>query len=93
MGWDMSTVTTPKARKDYHCQAADWVEEMRGWDEEQFTAEELPIIRQAKKEKYRILKGTKYIKVTGKYDGEFSVFRARKDLDAICKKYDLYEDH
>ena len=92
MSWENSTITTPVARKEYHCQASDWIDNSIGWDEQEYDEEDRPVIRQAKAENCKILKGTRYVKVSGKWDGEFHVFRARDDLDSICKKYDLYQE-
>jgi hypothetical protein len=78
------------ARKDYHCQASDWINNMMGGED--FTPEELVIYKKAKAEKFKILKGTKYLKVDGFWEGEPSVFRARPDMDAICQKYELYRE-
>ena len=89
MSWEFETVSTPKARKDYHCDASDWIS---NYGEDEFTPEEWGIIQKAKLEKNKILKGTKYHKVTGKWEGEFSTFRARIDLNKICMANDIYEE-
>ena len=49
-------------------------------------------ISKAVAEGCKILKGQRYIKVSGKREGEFAVFRARPEIDAICKKYELYRE-
>ena len=90
MSWDEATNTEPTARKEYRCQASEWVNNMMGRDD--FTPDELIIFDKAKAEKFKILKGTKYRKVSGIWEGESSVFRARPDMDDICLKYDLYDD-
>ena len=91
MGWEFADTTTPIAKKDYHCEASDWILGA-GWNENDWTQDELTIIHRAQRERWKILSGTRYIKVTGKWEGEFTVFRAREDLDAICKKYGFYDD-
>lgn len=88
--WDFFTETNPKARKEYPCEAAYWV--LNRLDFEDLTSEDLAIVNQAKSERWKILKGTEYVKLSGMYEGEFSEFRARKDLDEICKKYELYHE-
>jgi hypothetical protein len=90
MSWDFFIVTTQVARKDYKCDAAEWLGNMMCDDD--FTLDELPIIKKAESEKWKILKGTVYSKTSGKWDGDFSVFRARPELDELCLKYDLYQD-
>ncbi|MCV6612402.1 MAG: hypothetical protein OIF55_16695 [Amphritea sp.] len=92
MGWEFATETKPVARKDYHCEASDWIDNTTGWDEEEFAEEDRETIRKARAEGCKVLKGTQYVKVTGKFEGEFSTFRARADLNDICQRYDLYPD-
>ena len=87
--WDFSEETQPIARKDYHCDASDW---LTNFDRNDFDKEELVIIDLAKTENNKILKGTKYIKVSGKWEGEFNTFRARIDLNTICADHDAYAE-
>ena len=90
MGWDVATNTEPVARKEYRCQASEWVNNMMARDE--LTEDELEVYEKAEAEGWKILKGTKYLKTDGFWDGEPSTFRARPDMDAICQKYHLYHD-
>lgn len=92
MTWDLVTETKPVARKDYHCEASDWIDNTIGWDERDFDEEDRETIRKARAEGCKILKGTQYVKLSGKWEGEFSTFRARADLNAICHKYELYAE-
>ncbi len=92
MSWEIEKTTCPVAEKDYHCEASDWIDNTIGWEEEDFEEEDRPIIRKALSEGLKILKGTEYLMVSGKWEGEFTIYRARKDLDGICQKYDLYPD-
>ena len=89
--WEVETCTNPVAKKDYHCQASDWIDNVSLQDDE-LGEEDLKTIRLAKDENNRILKGTKYVKITGKWEGEWSVFRAREDLDDICTRHEIYEE-
>ena len=93
MGWTMETITNPIAKKDYHCEASDWIDNTIGWDAEEFDDKDRTVIKKAREEDCRILKGTKYLKVSGKWEGEFETFRARQDLHSICLKHDLYPDY
>ncbi len=90
--WDFYQVSNPIARKDYECGATYWIDSTLGWDEKEYDEEDRPTIRKAIAEGKKILKGTQYVKVTGKWEGEFDTYRARKDLDDICRKYDLYDE-
>jgi hypothetical protein len=87
--WDFSEETQPTARKDYLCGASDW---LSNYSDDEFDELELTIIARARHENNKILKGTKYIKVTGKWEGEFSTFRARIDLNDICIKHNAYDE-
>jgi hypothetical protein len=89
MTWDFCRETTPKARKEYTCDAIDWILN-DGLDSYEFSDEELSIIKNAESEKWKILKGTEYVKCEGKWEGDFSVFRARKDINQICIDHDIY---
>ena len=90
MGWDVATNTEPVARKEYRCDASEWINNMMDLDD--FTSEELGLFDTARTEGFKILKGSKYLKTTGFWDGEPSVFRARPEMDVICRKYNLYSD-
>ena len=90
--WKVCTVTQPVARKEYNCEASDWIDNTIGWDESEFEPQDVETIRKARAERFKILPGTKYVKVSGFWDGDTSVFRARIDLDDICKRYDLYQE-
>ena len=50
--WDFSEETRPIARKDYHCDASDW---LSNFDRDEFDKEELAIIDLAKAENNKIL--------------------------------------
>lgn len=89
--WEMQTITNPVARKDYDCGASVWIDHA-SYDDAEYDEKDLQTIRKAKAENNKILKGTRYLKITGKWEGEFDTFRAREDLDAICHKYELYPE-
>jgi len=88
--WQISTTTYPTARKDYRCDASEYVTNMLGYID--LSEEDTVIFDKAMEEKFRILKGTTYIKTEGKYDGEFCTFRTRIDMNELCLKYELYPD-
>jgi len=92
MSWTFSKTTSPVARKDYHCEASDWISNSIGYDDE-LSEEDQATWEKAQEEGCKILKGTRYQKVTGKYEGEMSTYRARLDLDDICCRYSLYPDY
>ncbi len=90
MAWDVYTTTTPIARKDYACDAATHLSDI-AVDEFDFTDKERRLMDQVHAGELKINKGEKYIKTSGLWDGESSVFRARPDLEKICVKYGIYE--
>ena len=91
MSWDFCETTEQVANRDYHCQSSDWINESDLLGELSFS--ELRSIANAKRDKWKIKKGDRYIKTTGKFDGEFTVFRARLDLDKICINHNLYDNY
>ena len=91
MSWDVYTETKPVARKDYLCNACEIITD-NSLGERDFSPEEWIVIELAKSEGFKILKGTKYIKVKGIYEHEPSTFRARMDIDEICRENGFYED-
>ncbi len=89
MCWELQTESHPVARKEYPCEASYWVAQS-GCGEQEFTPEDWETVQRAKSENWRILPGTQYLKVHGKWEGEFATFRAREDMHHICLAYDLY---
>jgi len=87
--WDFELTTTQKANKDYHCDASDFI---TNFSDDEFSEEELTVIARARHEGFKILKGSSYTKTSGKWEGEFSTFRARHDLNKICMNHDAYEE-
>ena len=90
MSWNPESITEQVARRDYNCSACEWVHD---WINEQvFSFAELRLIAKAKRDGWRIKKGQKYIKVTGKWDGDWSVFRARPEINELCQKHGIYQE-
>jgi len=92
MSYNFSITTKPKARKDYHCCAWEWLADCDWSEFDQLTFSERKAIVRAKRNNFMIKRGDIYTKTTGKYEGEFVVFRAIPELNAICKKYDIYDN-
>lgn len=88
--WNIKRITYPIASKDYDCDAWPWIDNS-GYGKRDFTPEEWDVIQKARKENFKILKGTKYLCVRGKWDDEFLTYRARLDLNGICTTYDLFD--
>ena len=88
--WDFATETRPVARKDYDCQAWPWIDNS-GCYPNDFDEEEVAIIEKARSEGFKIIKGTKYLRVSGKWEGEMTTYCARLDLQGICDDHELQE--
>lgn len=89
--WGMCTVTRPIARKSYHCDAMVWINEMNICESD-VEPGDWELIQKAYNEDCKIIIGRQYIKVEGKWDGDFCVFRARPEIDEICRKYGIYDE-
>lgn len=83
--------SSPKARKDYHCDASEYVREAIG--NINFTSEELEIIHSAELQGWIIRKGTKYHREAVVYDGDIGTFKCILGLENICRKYELYPEN
>lgn len=90
MSWECETINYPIAKKRYPCEASAWLCNM-DYDECELTDAERQSIKNAKADDWEILPGQEYVKVEGKWEGEWSVFRARKDIDAICERLGIYD--
>jgi hypothetical protein len=89
--WDFQVTTTHTARKIYLCDACDqWTQTALTQDEVE--PQDWLIAEQARRDKYRILPGMRYVRIVGKWEGEFCTMRMREDMHAVCEKYGVYED-
>lgn len=85
--------TSPKAKKDYHCDACHHLRE--SWNDADISDlpnDEREAIELAKSHNWRILKGEKYVCQTGVYDGQYFTFRGIPAIVDICHKYELFPD-
>jgi len=80
MSWDVSTFTEPVARKEYRCDASDWLRNSMYDDD--FTPAELAVFNKAKAENFKIQKGMKYRKTSGIWDGESMTFMQARERRA-----------
>ena len=82
--------SNPKAIKEHECMACDFIL-AQGVDGFGYSRDELRLIAKARKNKYKIQVGQKYIKQNNVFDGEFYTFKAIPEMHEICIKHDLYE--
>lgn len=81
------------ARKKYTCNACEWIDALLpyGLTDYEMTCSELREIVRARRNGWQIVPGQLYIKEVGIYEGDFYVWRAIPAIDAICRKYNIYE--
>ncbi|HBO9011719.1 TPA: hypothetical protein L5D31_002139 [Pseudomonas aeruginosa] len=79
------------ARKHYQCDAYYWFDHA-GFGRQDVDADDWLIVEAVRSDRGKILPGTKYIYQVSVDGGEFWIFRARPEMDAICRKYDLYPE-
>ncbi len=89
--WDWCSTTYPVARKEYECGASVWLNES-GYVEEDFDPSDWTVIERARTEGFKIIPGERYMCTRGIWEGEWSTFRARLDIDEICIAYELYDE-
>lgn len=82
--------STPKAKKDYICNAIEWVVNSDCWCDLTFTEKKEMV--KAKRNKWKIKKGQVYYKQVGIWNGDFGVFRAIPSIDNICQRLELYQE-
>lgn len=87
-GWTMSTSAIRKARKDYPCDACGTINAW-GLSARDFEPSEWAAIQAAGG---KILRGEKYVCCSGIFDGEWTTFRARPEIDKICQDGELYDE-
>jgi len=81
----------PVARKEHYCDAAQWIlsQGINGMD---FTMNEKRILVKARRNKWKIVKGQKYIRQNNIQDGVIYTFKCIPELHQICLDNDLYCD-
>lgn len=84
--------STPVARKTYTCNACEWIDNTELWKEETLTYAELRAIVKARRNKFCIVPGQRYMRQVQVIDGQLWTFRAIPEMHVICLKYDVYED-
>lgn len=86
----LSSRTVKAARKDYDCDACNFIRDALG-NGCRFTFSEMRAIVKAKHNNWKILKGESYINSAMLNDGDFYVFRSIPEIEQICQTYDLYD--
>ena len=90
----MERVFTDKivtAKKHYRCDASEQWQRSGYTVDDCETPEQRLMVEAAEADRWRILPGQAYRKVTGLHEGEFSTYRARPGLDALCADLDMWD--
>jgi hypothetical protein len=84
------------ARKQYDCAASEWISNYGSlaemMDDYKMPFSDRRKLAIMKKEKFKVLIGTKYLEQVGIYEGDFNCLQCRLDAVEICRKYGLFED-
>ena len=90
----METVFMDKvvtAKKHYRCDACEeWRRSGYSLDDCE-TSDQRLIVEAAEADKWRILPGQPYRKVTGIHEGDFCTYRARPGMDTLCFELGLWD--
>lgn len=90
MGWEVETTSEPIARKNYRCDACDWIHD--SINQGIFSFAEYRLIAKARRDNWQIKKDQRYLKVSGKWDGDWSTFRARPEMHDLCVEHEIYQE-
>ncbi len=82
--------STPTARKPHDCMASEFIL-AHGVNGNGYSFSELRVVAKAKKNKFKIVKGQKYIRQNNTFEGELYTFKAIPEMHQICIDHDLYE--
>lgn len=79
------------ARKFYACDASEMWRNY-GLPSDELTADERLVLEGVQADKWKIRPGQRYRCVVFRDGRELVTQRARLDMDALCQRYDLYDD-
>ena len=79
------------ARKFYECDASDYWRNY-GPPPEDVTADQKLTLEGAEADKWKIRPGQRYRYVAQTDGRRMEVYRARLDMDSLCRQHDLYDD-
>lgn len=78
------------AKKHYRCDASEQWRRSGYTVDDCETSEQRLIVEAAEADKWSILPGQKYRKLTGIHDGDFCTYRARPGMDELCAAMDMW---
>ena len=80
------------AKKHYRCDASEQWRRAGYTVDDCKTSEQRLMVEAAEADKWRILPGQAYRKVTGIHEGDFCTYRARVGMDAVCNDLELFDE-
>lgn len=83
--------TNPKANKDHNCEACDWIKDSGIIYEKELTSNELHSITEAKRNNWKIKKGSIYNRQVNICDGDIYTFKSIPEILQICLDHDLFD--
>lgn len=84
--------STPKARKDYTCDACIFLQDNLTDTMYHLTFSEKREVVKARRAGWKILKGETYMRQFNRDGGDTWTFRGRPAIHAICLEYELYPE-
>lgn len=78
------------AKKEHVCDASYWFHRYGSVNE--LNGDELLMYQAAQADKFKILPGQPYLRITGIHEGELTTFRAKIGMNDICVDHDLYHE-
>jgi hypothetical protein len=88
---DVLNVKTQTARKHYNCDACRlWVNS--GYGMHDVSADDYLVVCGAEADRWKIKPGDKYVKVTRRDGRNLVTYRARLDMDSVCKRNNIFDE-
>lgn len=95
MSWThLTTINVKSARKDHYCDACqaildgDSIQNIK----KELSPNELTVFEKMESQKFKILKGQPYTKVTGIYDGDLCTAKYADGMYNIGERLGIFED-
>jgi len=92
MSYQIGSTTYPKARKQHNCMASDWIVNYLQDVVEMCDYSEKRELVKARRNKWKILPGQKYVRQAMVWEDKLGTFKAIPAMHDIRIKYSLYED-
>jgi hypothetical protein len=88
----IGNTTYPVAKKQHDCMASEWIVNALSDIVGMCNYSEKRELVKARRNKWKILPGQKYLRQAMVWGGSLGTFKAIPEMHCICVKYDIYED-